>query len=62
MGFEQLKKTIKLTNLIPPSIVLQESENSSENVSAIGSTSSIAGKTTISDDHKNSSRVIQYNI
>ena len=59
MLFKEFDQTIKFSYFIPPSIFLQDSEDSSQDISAVRSSSSIAGKSSILDDDQNSSGVIK---
>jgi hypothetical protein len=59
MIVKEFKQTVHTSYFIPPIVFLKSSENSPQNVSAVGASTGVARKPTISDNHQSSSGVIK---
>lgn len=62
MALEQVKKSFDSADLLEPSVFLKDSEDSSQNVSAVGTASSVARQSSVLDDHEHCSGVIQHHV
>ena len=62
MVLKQFQKSFDAADLLPPSILFEDGEDSSQGISTIGATSSIGGESSILDDHEDSACVIENDI
>jgi hypothetical protein len=50
--FEELKQAFDLSQRFPPVVLFQDSEDTSQDVSAVGASAGVAGETAVLDDHQ----------
>lgn len=62
MALEEMQKSFDSSNLLEPSILFEDSEDSSQHVSAVRSTSSVARQSSILDNHQHCSSMIKHHI
>ena len=62
VALEQVKKSFDASDLLEPSVLLEDGEDSPEHISAVGASSSVAGQSSVLDDHQHCPGVVEHHV